>query len=84
MTGAVFFKQYFLGAFSMKTTFALILTAALVLLWAFPVLTSKDFDMGRFAIDFCLFMGTYLMLVCPELFSPIARRTKQLTSRVPA
>ena len=68
----------------MKTIFALILTAGLVLLWAFPVLTSKEFDAGWFAMDLCIFMGTYLMLVCPELFSSIARRKKQFTSRVPA
>ena len=68
----------------MKTISALILTAGLVLLWAFPVLTSKEFDAGRFTLDLCIFMGTYLMLVCPELFSFIARRKKQFTSRVPA
>ncbi|ARO87317.1 hypothetical protein EBAPG3_005770 [Nitrosospira lacus] len=68
----------------MKTIFSLLLTAAVVLLWAFPVLTSKEFDAGRFAIDFCIFMGTYLMLVYPELFSSVARRKRQFTSRVPA
>ncbi len=71
----------------MKTTriiFALVLTAGLVLLWAMPILSSKDFDASRFAIDLCIFMGTYLMLVCPDLFSSIARREKRFTSRAQA
>ena len=76
-----------LGAFSVKTTrpvFALILTAALVLLWTAPYLISETFNASRFAIDFCLFMVTYLMLVRPDFFSSIARSKKQFTSRASA
>ena len=76
-----------LGAFLVKTTrpvFALILTAALVLLWTAPYLTSETFNTSRFTIDFCLFMVTYLMLVRPDLFSSIARSRKRFTSRASA
>jgi hypothetical protein len=68
-----------LGAFYVKTIrpiFALILSATLVLLWVAPILTSEGFDAGQFAMDLCLFMGVYLMLVCPDFFSGMARRKK--------
>lgn len=71
----------------MKTTrpvFAFILTAALVLLWTAPYLISETFDASRFTIDFCLFMGTYLMLIRPASFSSSGRARKQFTSRASA
>ena len=71
----------------MKTTrpiFALILPVGLILLWAVPILTSNEFDAGWFAIELCVLMGTYLMLVYPGLFSFIARRNKQITYRAMA
>lgn len=71
----------------MKTTrfiFASILTAGLFLLWAVPILASNEFDAVWFAIDLCIFTGTYLMLAFPGLFRPIARRNKQLTCRAMA
>ena len=86
MLGIEFREQHFLGALSLKTNrliFGLIMTAGLVLLWATPIITSKEFDTGQFAIDFVIFMGAYLMLVCPDLFSSGARRKKQPISRVP-
>ncbi len=61
---------------TIRPIFALILTAGLVLLWAAPILTSEEFDVGRFAMDLSLFMVGYLMLVCPDLFRALARRKK--------
>ena len=61
---------------TIRPIFALILSATLVLLWVAPILTSEGFDAGQFAMDLCLFMGVYLMLVCPDFFSGMARRKK--------
>ncbi len=66
----------------MKTTRSasvLILSVGIFLLWATPILASNEFDAGWFAIEFCVLMGTYVMLVYPSLFSFIPRRNKQTT-----
>jgi len=70
-----------------KTThsiFAFISTVGLIVLWAFPILTSEQLDAGWLAIDFCILVGTYLMLAYPGLFGFMARRNKQLTCRAMA
>ena len=67
-----------------RSTSTLILSVGIFLLWATPILTSSEFDAGWFAIELCVLMGTYVMLVCPGLFSFIPRRNKQITYRAMA
>ena len=63
----------------MKTTISTLISAiGLFLLWATPILRSEEFDAGWFVIDLGIWVGTYLMLVHPELFSFMARRNKQI------
>jgi hypothetical protein len=64
-----------------KKIFAFILPFSLALLWAVPVFESGEFSLGWFIVDFSIIMATYLMLAHPRLFSGIARRHKQLSTR---
>ncbi|SEK44607.1 hypothetical protein [Nitrosovibrio tenuis] len=71
----------------MKTTHrisALILNLSLLLLWAVPILASREINAGWLAIDFGIVASTYLMLAYPNLFSFIPRRNKQILSRAMA
>jgi hypothetical protein len=64
-----------------KTIFALVLPLSLAFLWAVPVVTSGEFSLGWFVVDFLVVATTYLMLAYPGLFKTIARRHKSFSSR---
>ena len=69
---------------TIRPILALIVPGGLVLLWTVPILTSNEFDAAWIAIEFCVLMGTYLMLAHSGLFSFIARRNKKITYRAMA
>jgi len=62
----------------------LIIPVIFVLLWAIPVFTSSEFDLGWAVIEFCVLMGTYIMYVHPGLFSFIPHRDRKITYRTGA
>jgi hypothetical protein len=72
----------------MKTTnrvfWAVISAVGLAVLWAVPFMAAEKVDAGRIAIEFCLLVVTYLMLVYPGLFSFMRRGKKQVVSRAMA
>lgn len=62
----------------------LIIPIVLVLLWAIPVLTSSEFDLGWAAIEFVILVGAYLGYAHPALFSFIPHRNSKTTYRTGA
>ncbi len=65
-------------------TYFLIIPVIFALLWAIPVFTSSEFDLGWAAIEFGVLMGTYIMYVHPGLFSFIPHRNGRITYRTGA
>lgn len=62
----------------------LIMPIILVLLWAIPVFTSSEFDLGWAIIEFCVLAGAYIAYVHPGIFSFIPRRDRKITYRTGA
>ncbi|MEY4961286.1 MAG: hypothetical protein RL610_1465 [Pseudomonadota bacterium] len=57
----------------------LIIPVIFAFLWAIPVFTSSEFNLGWAVIEFCVLMGTYIMCVHSGLFSFIFHRDRKIT-----
>jgi hypothetical protein len=71
----------------MKTVpfgYVLIIPVIFAFLWAIPVFTSSEFNLGWAVIEFCVLMGTYIMYVHPGLFNFIPYRDRKITYRTGA